>query len=61
MVRIQKSGTIIRIRDNGIPFNPLDYNPAGNGDDIEYQIGGINILKRWLLPLNIPGRWDLII
>jgi len=46
LVRIQKSGTIIRIRDNGIPFNPLDYNPAGNGDDIEYQIGGINILKK---------------
>lgn len=43
VVRLQEGQLIIRIRDNGIPFDPLEYQPKGDG--IEYRATGIHLLK----------------
>lgn len=45
-VGIQAQEIIIRIRDSGIPFNPLEFLPKEDEESIEYKIGGINILKQ---------------
>lgn len=46
IVRINGDEIIIRIRDNGIPFNPFEYIPDKDMKEIESNIGGIAILKK---------------
>ncbi len=40
---IQDEKYILRIRDDGIPFNPLDYVPQ---EETEVTVGGIGLLKK---------------
>jgi len=45
-VRITKAGRVltIRITDNGIPFNPLDYHPSPTTDPASSDAGGMGII-----------------
>lgn len=42
---IQDDKYILRIRDDGIPFNPLEYHP-GKGEEENVTVGGIGLLRK---------------
>ena len=43
---IQDDKYILRIRDDGIPFNPLEYRPDGEEQKEDVTVGGIALLKK---------------
>ncbi len=45
---IQDDKYILRIRDDGIPFNPLEYTPDGSNEEDGVTLGGIALLRKMM-------------
>ena len=43
---IQDDKYILRIRDDGVPFNPLEYSVDGEAQKEDVTVGGINLLRK---------------
>lgn len=43
---IQDDKYILRIRDDGIPFNPLEYQPGTKEQEEKVTVGGIGLLRK---------------
>lgn len=45
---IQDDRYILRIRDDGIPFNPLEYTPDSSEHEDKVTLGGIALLRKMM-------------